>query len=65
MAKKSKADIVYIRSDKTDRIIEFRAKKIVTPSGTGAHVPVPRELIGKIVEIHYKEESGKEIKKIK
>ncbi|GAH15506.1 unnamed protein product [marine sediment metagenome] len=35
-------------------ILEYKAKKRVTLTGSGAHILVPKELKGKLVLIHYK-----------
>lgn len=36
-----------------DEVIEFYAKKRVTPIGSSGHIIVPKKLIGKIVDVRY------------
>ena len=41
------------------KLIEFVAKKIPKQFGKGAaHIIVPKELIGKVIDVSYKEESN-------
>ncbi len=39
-----------------DEIVEFKAEKLVKPSGASGHVILPRKLIDKYVRITYKKE---------
>ena len=38
------------------KIIEYQMKKLVTKIGTGGHVVLPKDLVGKYVEVYYLEE---------
>ena len=58
MKKQIKPEITRIVREKT-RIVEFEATKLVTKIGTGAHVLLPKELIGKIIKINFSEKQIK------
>ena len=38
-----------------DKIISYGAKRMVVETGNGAHIMIPKELIGKIIEINWSE----------
>jgi len=62
MAKKETPEITINREITTKKgkvITEFQAKRLVTKTGTGGHIILPTSLIGKYVEVYYKEENEK------
>ena len=51
---KYKPEIQIMRYGKRKNILEYIATKKVTKIGTGSHILLPKELIGKIVKVTYK-----------
>ncbi len=44
----------FIERNKSGKIIELKSEKKVISFGDGAHILLPKELIGKIVSVNYK-----------
>lgn len=54
------AEIIQYAIDDDDNLIYFRANKVVTEIGNGAHIVLPRKLLGKRVQVVYNKKEEKQ-----